>query len=153
VGKGVIDEVLGIGFDVLRRVAPQCSFCGEASVFLCANCGRNACHIHSFINAQRPNDLRTYKGVCVACMAENFDFVRVSAADSGPRTEDWPHKHKPWEVLGIPWYSKEEDINNAYKARARECHPDHGGDEVEMKKVSAAKEYMMQQARKFGGHR
>jgi len=148
VGKGLIDEVFGVGVEVLRRVAPQCAYCGEVSVLACTNCGRTICHSHAFVNAQRPNDFRSYRGVCSACMAKHFSFVRVEPGQP-PNTDEWPYEQQPWDVLGVSWYASEAEIVSAYKERAMACHPDRGGDESEMKRLTAARDYMFN--RRKGG--
>lgn len=44
----------------------------------------------------------------------------------------------PYEVLGVKPDAKREEIDKAFKKRAFETHPDHGGSQEEMVKVNAA---------------
>jgi hypothetical protein len=43
-----------------------------------------------------------------------------------------------WETLGVPAGASVEEIKKAFRARARETHPDHGGDAVRFRAVKAA---------------
>ena len=52
----------------------------------------------------------------------------------------------PYEVLGIPETASEAQIKSAYRRRARETHPDHGGDGAEFSLVSQAQAILMDPA-------
>jgi molecular chaperone DnaJ len=47
-----------------------------------------------------------------------------------------------YEVLGVTLDASDEDLKRAYKRRARELHPDVGGDEEEFKELSTAYEVL-----------
>lgn len=44
----------------------------------------------------------------------------------------------PYIILGVDQDATQADIKNAYRDKARECHPDRGGDTDEFSKVSEA---------------
>jgi curved DNA-binding protein CbpA len=44
----------------------------------------------------------------------------------------------PYEILGVPDTADEQTIRQAYHHRARQCHPDAGGDPAEMTAVNLA---------------
>ena len=44
----------------------------------------------------------------------------------------------PYEVLGVKPDARREDIDRAYKRKAFDAHPDHGGSNQEMVKINAA---------------
>jgi len=44
----------------------------------------------------------------------------------------------PYETLGVDKDSSPEDIKKAYRDKAKEAHPDHGGDEDKMTALSVA---------------
>ena len=48
----------------------------------------------------------------------------------------------PFTILGVKVGATQEEVNAAYKKRAWECHPDHGGTQEEMTKVNVAYEAM-----------
>jgi molecular chaperone DnaJ len=43
-----------------------------------------------------------------------------------------------YALLGVPENASADDIKKAYRRRARECHPDAGGDEEEFKRITHA---------------
>jgi molecular chaperone DnaJ len=47
-----------------------------------------------------------------------------------------------YEVLGVPRDAGEEEIKRAYRKRARELHPDTGGDEEQFKELTTAYEVL-----------
>ncbi len=55
------------------------------------------------------------------------------AAASGPRREDY-------RVLGVEPGASSEEVRAAYREKARELHPDRGGDEAEFSRVNEAYE-------------
>ena len=46
----------------------------------------------------------------------------------------------PFEVLGIETDADEETVEQAYRRRVKETHPDRGGDEAEFSRVNEAYE-------------
>jgi hypothetical protein len=49
-----------------------------------------------------------------------------------------------WEILSIPSTSTEQQILDAYRRRARETHPDHGGSAEQFSSVVQAKDIALQ---------
>lgn len=47
-----------------------------------------------------------------------------------------------YEILGVSHDASDDEIKRAYRRRARECHPDTGGDENEFKEVTTAYEVL-----------
>lgn len=47
-----------------------------------------------------------------------------------------------YEILGVPRDASEDDIKRAYRRRARELHPDAGGDEDQFKELTTAYEVL-----------
>jgi molecular chaperone DnaJ len=47
-----------------------------------------------------------------------------------------------YEILGVPHGASEDDIKRAYRRRAREHHPDAGGDDEQFKELTAAYEVL-----------
>jgi DnaJ-class molecular chaperone len=88
-------------------------------------------------------------------MSQVFDFVEVMPPPNYARPDEmpWHHDEEPWDILRIRWDAGPEEVDRAFKARAREVHPDRATDDIdrarrerEMKKVSAAYEWMKQRA-------
>jgi DnaJ-domain-containing protein 1 len=50
---------------------------------------------------------------------------------------------KYFQVLGLKRSASQEDIKHAFREKARETHPDKGGDEEEFKIVREAYEYLI----------
>src|SRR5688500_20195743 len=47
-----------------------------------------------------------------------------------------------YEILGVARDASDDDIKRAYRRRARELHPDAGGDEEEFKELTTAYEVL-----------
>ena len=47
-----------------------------------------------------------------------------------------------YEILGLPSDAGMQDIKNAYRRRAVECHPDHGGAHEKMLLINEAREVL-----------
>jgi curved DNA-binding protein CbpA len=46
--------------------------------------------------------------------------------------------NNPYDILGIKPDATDDDINTAYKAKAKQTHPDQGGDAEEFTRVKQA---------------
>jgi len=158
----LLDEMIGSGaqhvFDTVKQVAPKCAFCYSPTIFRCMSCGKFVCRTHAFANVQ---SVEHFNVICAECIGQHFPFVTVApppgASSYGPEgsspprdDESWPYREKPWEILGINWYAKEDEIKDAFKREAKRVHPDHASDEKDrqareraMKMVAAAKEWML----------
>ncbi len=152
--RDLLDEIIGSGaqrvFETVHRVTPKCQFCGTSTIMRCQACGKNVCNIHGFVNAKAWN---RYTVVCSECMGAYFPFVEIEPPPNyaSPDEMPWQHDEEPWAILGISWDADESAIGKAFKAKAREVHPDHASDEVDrarrdraMKRVTAAYEWMTQ---------
>jgi hypothetical protein len=142
---GLLDEVLGSGVQYVMQTvkdrAPKCELCGTTTILRCWSCGKFVCNVHGFVNARAWDQVTC---VCAECMAKHFDFVEIAPPPyQGADELEWPHEERPHEILGIHWFSTEEQINAAYKEKAKAAHPDHGGSSEEMKRLNAAREYML----------
>ena len=152
----ILDEVIGSGaqkvFETVHRVTPKCGYCGTSTILRCASCGQYVCNLHGFVNARAWNQ---YTVICSECVSHHFDFVRVEPPPNyaAPDEMPWNHEVEPWDVLGVRWDASPEDVDKAFKARAREVHPDRAKDDLdrvrrerEMSTASAAYEWMKQRA-------
>ena len=159
-GKGrfgeILDDILGSGaqrvFETVQRVTPKCGFCGASTILRCESCGAYVCNVHGFVNARAWNQ---YTVVCAECMSRAFDFVRVEPPPNYARPDEmpWQYQDQPWDILGVRWDADSQTIDKAFKARAREVHPDMASDDLdrvrrerEMKTVSAAYAWMKERA-------
>ena len=104
----------------------------------------------------------TYKGksMCFACdrwdkvkdnmraIAKTIDALRgierwgsgemVNQAFTGFLAIEAPRKRKWFEVLGVPENANQNDITKAYRQKAKECHPDLGGNTELMTELNQA---------------
>jgi hypothetical protein len=159
-GKGrfgeMLDEIMGLGAqrfaETVHRVAPKCGFCGTSTILRCQACGAYVCNVHGFVNVRAWNQ---YTVVCSECMSHAFDFVEVSPPPNYARPDEmpWHYEDQPWDVLGVRWNASPEEIDKVFKIIARKVHPDRASDDIdrarrerEMKKVSAAYQWMKQRA-------
>lgn len=152
----MLDEIMGLGAqkfaETVHQYTPKCGFCGTSTIIRCKNCGAYFCNVHGFVNVRAWNQ---YDGVCSDCMSRVFDFVRVEPPPNYARPDEmpWNHQDQPWDILGVNWNSTPEEIDKAFKAKAREVHPDRASDDIDrarrerdMKKASAAYEWMKDRA-------
>jgi hypothetical protein len=142
---GLLDEVLGSGVQyvagVVKERAPKCNLCGTTTILRCWSCGKFVCNVHGFVNARSWDQVTC---VCSECMSKHFDFIEIAPPPHWPADDmEWPHEERPHEILGIHWYSTEEQINAAYKELAKTAHPDHGGSPEEMSRLNAARDFML----------
>ena len=157
----ILDEVIGSGaqkvFETVHRVTPKCGFCGTSTILRCAVCGQHVCNIHGFVNARAWNQ---YTVICSGCMSNHFDFVRVEPPPNyaPPDEMPWQHQEQPWDILEVQWNATPEEIDKAFKAKAKKVHPDHAKNDIdrarrerEMRMTSAAYEWMKQRAGKNHG--
>ncbi|MBX3208690.1 MAG: J domain-containing protein [Labilithrix sp.] len=63
---------------------------------------------------------------------------RESAAAGAARPETGDAAASVWEVLGVGRDVTEEELKAAYRKRALETHPDHGGDDAAFRRVVRA---------------
>lgn len=145
----LLDEVLGSGVKrvvetVVQKTTVPCNFCGTRTVFRCASCGKFVCNIHCFVNAQAWNEVTV---ICSECISQSFDFVHVAQAQQQFYDQDWPYRQRPWDILGVPRYANELEINSAFKEKAKMVHPDIGGNHKEMSILGSARMWMLEQLR------
>lgn len=76
-----------------------------------------------------------------------------SGGDSGPNARRPNRSNRSVEpaeaayaVLGLPSGASEDAVQQAYRRRVKEVHPDHGGDEAEFKRVREAYDTAKQHA-------
>lgn len=156
---GLLDELIGTGvqkvFQTARQMAPKCGYCGEPTIIKCQACGQPVCRVHAFVNAQSIERLFV---ICSGCVAVHFPFVEVSSPGGfgGEHNVDpeWHYKDAPWDILGISENASDDDVNEAFRQKAKKVHPDRAKDEADrvkreraMKKVAAAKEWMLHHER------
>lgn len=56
-----------------------------------------------------------------------------------PSPQDWTERDW-WEVLGVPYDATIFQINEAYRRRAKDRHPDNGGSDALMAELNAARD-------------
>jgi len=162
-GRGMfgnlIDELIGTGvqkvFQTARQMAPKCGFCGQPTIIKCQSCGRPVCRIHAFVNAQ---SIERMFVICSECVSAHFPFVEVEPPPNFNQEHgggsEWRCREAPWDILGIERDAEEDEINEAFRQKAKKVHPDRAKDEKDrkkreaaMKKVAAAKEWMIKARR------
>ena len=57
---------------------------------------------------------------------------------AAPRSDAKPEAASVWSLLGVSSNATEADLKAAYRKRAMEAHPDHGGDAETFRRVVAA---------------
>jgi hypothetical protein len=57
---------------------------------------------------------------------------------TAPRTEPAPDSLSLWTLLGVSAHATEAELKAAYRKKAMEAHPDHGGDAETFRRVVAA---------------
>ena len=73
-----------------------------------------------------------------------FKAAEEKAAKARASREAWAKRNAPRnpkraaDVLGVPWPCDRETINAAYRQKAKEHHPDHGGNPDLFKAVQSA---------------
>lgn len=73
-------------------------------------------------------------------------FAALPAVASPPSRSVW------WRVLGLSEQPVTEDeVNTAYRARAKHCHPDHGGSDEAMAELNRARDEAIAFVRARGG--
>lgn len=69
-----------------------------------------------------------------------FSYERAWSQPSGAANPCW------WaDILGVPSDSSEDEVKSAWRQRARETHPDKGGDADEFRRMYAAYEFIKTQ--------
>jgi len=155
----LLDEMIGTGvqkiFQTARNMAPKCGYCGEPTIIKCQACGRPVCRVHAFVNAQSIERLFV---ICSGCVAQHFPFVEIGPPPGFGQDRrvnvEWHYQEPPWEILGISQDADDAEINDAFRQKAKRVHPDRAKDEQDrkrreaaMKKVAAAKEWMLHHER------
>lgn len=156
---GLIDELIRTGvqsvYQTARQMAPKCEFCGAPTIIKCQSCGKPVCRIHAFINAQSIERLFV---ICSECVSQHFPFVEVESpphpGHEHATDAEWKYRGTPWDILGVSQEADENEINEAFRQKAKRVHPDRAKDEKDrkkreaaMKKVAAAKEWMIRSRR------
>lgn len=54
--------------------------------------------------------------------------------------EALPYPKSCWDVLGVKPHASRDDINAAYRAKARDAHPDTGGSQAAMSELNRARD-------------
>jgi curved DNA-binding protein CbpA len=54
--------------------------------------------------------------------------------------------NSPWEVLGVKEDANHDEIKTAYREKAKNTHPDQGGSNDQMAKLSAARDAMLRRS-------
>ncbi len=57
-----------------------------------------------------------------------------------------PAPPSPWEVLGLKPGASREEITKAYRAKAMQCHSDHGGTDDQMARLNVARDDLLRRA-------
>lgn len=71
----------------------------------------------------------------------------VDAAFRGFEALPPPSESKPWwEVLGTERTANAADVERAWRRKARDHHPDHGGTDAQMAEINAARDAAMREA-------
>jgi len=147
--RTMLDDMLGSGVayvvETVKQAAPKCEFCGTSTVLRCVSCGRIVCNLHGFINYQGVDKIST---ICTQCVHESMPHLDLEDPQPPQSGDEWPYKEKAWKVLGVSPFASADEIKSAYKHLAAKAHPDHGGNPEEMKKLNAAKMYMMGRMRR-----
>lgn len=70
----------------------------------------------------------------VSSVSEMFAGFQALPAPGHASARQW------WQVLGVPVDASLDQIKTAYRARAKECHSDHGGSDSLMAELNAARD-------------
>lgn len=57
--------------------------------------------------------------------------------------EDWEAEDENYSILGLKKSASQEDIKNAFRQKARETHPDRGGNKEDFQRVRQAYESLI----------
>lgn len=74
----------------------------------------------------------------------NRAFTGFTAIPEYIKTEPW------WQILGLKSNATEIDIKNAFRQKAKLCHPDLGGSSIEFSKVQNAYQQALKQLNNNG---
>ena len=122
--RGLAAKILGSQIkDVAQGVAsallPDCYCCSTKAIPLrCTRCGQYACADHGYFNVKR------LEGLCRRCLVD----LLKEAGDFGQSDLD------PWEVLGVEMGASPQEIERAFRIKARSCHADRFPDDPEKKR-------------------
>ena len=115
-----------------QMLLPDCYGCAKKSVPIrCKRCQGYSCTDHAYINIGRREVL------CLRCINQ---MIRAEGGDTG-------FDEEPWLVLEIEPKATKEQVESAFRQKARECHPDlHPEDKAkarEWARLSWARETML----------
>jgi hypothetical protein len=89
----------------------------------------------------RLNMLKTIRSNIGIQIAQLEGILRDANASTGPRADStYRDDMNPFVILNVDPDASRDEIDKAYKKKARECHPDKGGTDMDMVKVNAAYE-------------
>ncbi len=77
----------------------------------------------------------------VSQMIERLEANRKTGGAT-PNADMFNDDMNPFVILGVKPGASRDEVEAAYKRKARECHPDHGGSNEDMVKVNVAYEAM-----------
>lgn len=89
----------------------------------------------------------------IRALLRNFEVVMLTQMETQIRTRlsqlQFEHSPmddtmNPYSILGVDMNATEEEVERAYKEKAKLFHPDKGGSDMEMAKINAAYQVIKQ---------
>jgi DnaJ-like protein len=132
------DTILGRAKHVFTAALRcQVGRCQSVPVSTCASCGRLMCLPHGYFNV-------SLEGFCASCASTIRIRIPREARANGNVPPSRRRGPPPHQVLNVPLGASKEDIKTAYRARAKQFHPDgKTPDPAMFRKVQAAYEELM----------
>lgn len=129
----LLGDLAGKAIDAL----PECLCCNSKSIPLrCFICGSYTCKDHGY------HSFGKMQSICDPCLRQ---LLGEAGAGEGIADLD------PWAVLGIDPGATKQQVERAFRLKARECHPDtHPNDSEkarEFRRIQWAKETILEQMR------